>query len=354
MLYKRSKKTGAVYWTKFSIRGRKVQLSCGTNSKTLAEEFERQLREQIWRESALGEVAHTWEELKAEWLAEKHAKKSLQRDKDAFAAMDAKLAGLAIIDIDDAKCAEVEKHLRIGTRTELRSRSTVQRLMAVLRSTLKFAASKKLKWLAAAPTFDPVKQAKPATRWITQAQFETLWRELPLHAKQLVRFDVAMGLRSANLFRLRWDQVDLEANVIRIAGDELKSGTATGYPLAPEAREVLLQQRGVHPHYVFTDQRGRAPIGSIKTCWKKACIRAGVPGLQLRHMRHTFAAWHKLAGTPDSALQSLGGWSDPRMVQRYGQVAPTGFAGFADNRRSAGGDTVEKKPTKSGADGGKK
>jgi integrase len=38
--------------------------------------------------------------------------------------------------------------------------------------------------------------------------------------------------------------------------------------------------------------------------------------------RHTFATWHRQAGTPTHELQRLGGWKTGAMVERYAHVAP--------------------------------
>lgn len=345
MLYKRSSKPGAVWWCKFSIRGETVRVSCRTSNKQAAQEYEQALREGAWREVTLGVEQHLWEECTERWLIEKSAKKSLQRDRDAFTALATKLDGLMLTDIDGKLIADCEAFLRAGVRKAERSPASVARMMATLRSVLNIAADK-WHWLPTAPTVATPDMAKPETRWITQTQFDELFRQLPFHAAQIVRFMVATGFRSGNVFGLRWEHVDLAANVIRLPGAVLKGGAATGFPLSAEARTVIEQQRGAHREHVFCDHKGRAPIGSIKTCWKKACIRAGVPGLKIHHLRHSFAAWHKLAGTPDAALQALGGWSDPRMVQRYGQIAPTGFSDFADNRRLPNFST--KKDTREG------
>ena len=53
MLYKRSRKPGAHWWVRFSVKGTEVRQSSGTDSKDLAEAFEQQLREAIWREQNL-------------------------------------------------------------------------------------------------------------------------------------------------------------------------------------------------------------------------------------------------------------------------------------------------------------
>lgn len=339
MLYKRSKKPGAVWWTRFTIRGVEVKQSCKTNSKALAEEFERRLRDALWREIELGEVLHTWKEAKDQWLIDKAKKRSLERDREAFVIFESLREDGAALIHDDTVIADIDEALIHKCEVAMssgRQPGTVARLMAVLRAILR-RSERKWKWITKAPSFEPAPKDKSEPRWITQAQFETLWQELPYHARQIVRFMVAVGPRSGNVFRLRWKDVDLDAKVFRVSASEAKGGKSVGFPLPPEALEVLYQQRGRHPEYVFTDQRGRAPIGSIKTTWGKARKRAGVPKFKVHDLRHTFAAWHKLAGTPDHALKELGGWSDIRMVHRYGHINPSDYVEFSDNRRTKNG-----------------
>lgn len=327
MLYKRSSKAGSPYWTRFTIRKREVRVSCGTASKKLAEEFERRLREQIWRETELGEVRYTWEEATERWLKEKAHKRSLDRDRQAFAVCKAQLAGKALCDIDTGVLQETQLSIGRG-----RKPATVNRIMSAVVGVL--SAGIKWGWLASAPKVEAAHVDKAAPRWITPEQFEGLFRELPDHARQIVRFAVTVGPRSGNMFRLRWADVDMGTRIMRVAASDFKGKRSVGFPLSEEAIEILTQQRGRHPEYVFTDQRGRAPIGSIKTCWRKAAERAGLPGLRVHDLRHTWAAWHKLKGTPDQAIKTLGGWSDARMVERYGHINPQDYAHFADNRRT--------------------
>jgi hypothetical protein len=90
--------------------------------------------------------------------------------------------------------------------------------------------------------------------------------------------------------------------------------------------------------YVFT-YRGKR-VSEIKTAFIAACVRAGVGqyddagryrGFTWHGFRHTWATWHRLAGTPLDVLQKLGGWKDPRMVQAYAHFTPEYLAGYANN-----------------------
>jgi len=166
---------------------------------------------------------------------------------------------------------------------------------------------------------------------LTTEQAARLLAELPEHLAAMARFALATGLRDANVRGLRWEHVDLGRRMVLVPGDEAKAGDDIVVPLSDDAVEVLPSQLGKHATHVFTfavfDKHGkqlrREPIGkrSNNTAWRKARVRAGLPTLRWRDLRHTWATWHAQGGTPGLTLQTLGGWHDGRMVRHYTHLA---------------------------------
>lgn len=338
MLYKRSRKAGSHWWVRFTIKGREIRVTSGTTSKTLAEEFERRLREQLWREIELGEVQHTWEEATERWLKEKAHKRSLVRDRQAFSAVDAHLAGKTIAEID----SDVLRELR-DSLAGRRAKGTVNRIMAVVRGVLNSCI--RWGWVVHAPKIEAQHVEKHDPRWITQEQFETLAGHLPPHLARMARFAVATGLRWSNVSGLRWSMVDLERGVAAIPSGETKTRKAIAVPLSEPAKQLLLELWQLRSdelstsddvsesvrEYVFADHLKRAPIGSPKTAWRTACKKAGLQGFRFHDLRHTWAAWHTMNGTPPIILKTLGGWSSLAMVERYSALNPGHLSEWADN-----------------------
>ena len=64
--------------------------------------------------------------------------------------------------------------------------------------------------------------------------------------------------------------------------------------------------------------------------WEAACKRSEVSGFRFHDLRHTWASWHAMAGTPLSVLQELGGWHSHEMVQRYAHLSPEHLAAAAE------------------------
>lgn len=94
------------------------------------------------------------------------------------------------------------------------------------------------------------------------------------------------------------------------------------------AMTVLQKQIGKHPTHVFS-YRGH-PIANVSTkAWWKGLELAGIENFRWHDLRHTFATWHRQAGTPTHELQRLGGWKTLSMVERYAHVAPEGLQAAA-------------------------
>ncbi|HTR59328.1 MAG TPA: site-specific integrase, partial [Casimicrobiaceae bacterium] len=100
-------------------------------------------------------------------------------------------------------------------------------------------------------------------------------------------------------------------------------------PLNATALAVLRRQLGKHPERVFTF-RGRPLAWGNTLAWRKALKRAGIENFRWHDLRHTWASWHRQAGTPTHELQRLGGWRSSVMVERYAHLAPDHLAQAAN------------------------
>jgi integrase len=173
-------------------------------------------------------------------------------------------------------------------------------------------------------------------RWLTAEEWNSLRAELPEHWVPMADFAIATGLRRANVFWLEWGQVDLARRKAWVHADEAKAGDAIGIPLNAAAMAVLEAQRGRSEVWVFPMKDGN-PLTKIKTRdWKSAVKRAGIAPCTWHGLRHTWATWHIMGGTPLEVLQRLGGWKDLRMVLRYSHMAESFVDRYAENAKPYG------------------
>lgn len=186
----------------------------------------------------------------------------------------------------------------------------------------------------------------PPHQWLQPEQLDALLAQLPPHQQAMVLFAVHTGMRQSNVLGLTWDRVDLNKRLAWVYAIDTKANKTLSVPLNDVALAVLRGQLGHHPQFVFV-YRGR-PIKEIKTAFLKACVRAGLGefliegksrryrGLRWHDLRHTFASWHAMNGTPPQIIKELGGWGSLQMVERYTHFTPSFTASFANNITSKG------------------
>lgn len=305
-LYRR----GETWWIYITHQGERIRQSAGTADKRAAQQIHDQVKAELWQRRAAG---RSWYDAIRLWLDE-----SPRDEADRYRL---RALGIADIPLEQITAALVEEKLA-GKRP-----ANYQRYRNLVVAVLNTA--RRAGWIAEIPKIASKKPAAGRIRWLTRDEWAALYTELPAHLKPLALFAVSTGLRQSNVTHLEWSQVDIERRVAWVHPDQAKGKKAIGIPLSDDAMGVLTHQIGESDRWVFP-YRGK-PIGKIKTAWKKALTRAGIENFTWHDLRHTWASWHIMAGTPLEVLQKLGGWSDIRMVLRYAHLAPEYLAGFANN-----------------------
>ena len=166
-------------------------------------------------------------------------------------------------------------------------------------------------------------------RFLTKAEWARLELHLTQHVKAMARFAISTGLRKSNVLNLKWAEVDLDRAVAWVDAIDAKGKKSIPVPLSDYALSVLKSQQGNHDDYVFT-YKGK-PVESVKTSWNTSLKRAGISNFRWHDLRHTWASWHVMNGTPLPVLKELGGWADISMVMRYAHLAPDHLTKYASN-----------------------
>lgn len=330
-LYRR----GDVWWADFWHQGRRVRRSSGTVEEAAAREWADTLKASLWRESRLGERRSvSWDEAVLSWLAEKADKASLETDKDRLRWLSKRLQGKALDTITTRLLRELSALLVDSGLTN----ATANRYMAVVSGVLHHARDQE--WLAAVPKIPYRAEPKRRIRFLKdEAQADKLIAELPKHVRPMSRFALATGLRRHNVTHLEWSSVDLKRRVAWYYPDEMKAGKPIRVPLNDDAMKVLKAQQKARDgreegrEWVFVGKGGDRPPTEIKTAWKTATKAAGVSGVRWHDLRHTWATWHVMQGTPLEVLKELGGWADLRMVLHYSHMADSHVDRFAGNAK---------------------
>ena len=321
-LYRRP--NSSFWWVRFTLGGRRIRQSTGTANRAQAEEYETALRNRLWRETRLGESHHTFKEAVEKYLAEtKKKSKEWDRARLAWFLRNDALAAAPIREVTREVLEAAKLRLGVGL-----SPATSNHYLGVVRALLRKA--QEWGWIETAPKVPMLRVKLQDPRFLTRLQFSRLINRLPPHSADLARFAVSTGLRRANITGLTWDRVDLIRRTVYIPGSQAKAGKGIPVALNGDAVKVLRRWKGKDARWVFVF-RGK-PVYQVTTAtWRRACVKAGVPGFRFHDLRHTWASWQVQGGTPLLALQEMGGWASFEMVRRYAHLSPGHLRQYADN-----------------------
>jgi integrase len=311
---------GDVYWLDMQIDGRRIRESLKTGDKKAAQQMHDIRRAELWRERVLKErPKKTWADATKRWLTERDHKRSLKDDQDKIRLLEPVLGKKLLGDIDrDLIEAAMPQDVKPATRNRYR---------ALIRAILR-AAEREWEWLDKAPTLRTEQEPKRRVAFLTREQADVLIASLPEKYRTPVRFALLTGLRRSNVFGLRWENVNLERGSVIVHGDEAKAGERILVPLNAQARGILEAIPEPREGFVFGQIERISP-----SVWTRACKNAGVPWLRFHDLRHTWASWHAMAGTPMSVLQELGGWQTASMLRKYAHLSEDHLAAAAEKVR---------------------
>ncbi len=158
---------------------------------------------------------------------------------------------------------------------------------------------------------------------------DALFKELPAHLASMSLFGVNTGLRDENICGLRWSWEqwvhEVNRSVFIIPGSEYKTGVPHVAILNDAAWSIVEAQRirrdndedkGSTADFVFTYRNHR--VDTINNNgWQKARREAGLEGVRVHDLRHTYSSRLRLAGVAQEDRNSLMGHGGRSMPEHY-------------------------------------
>jgi len=315
----------------FAITGiegyKRVRGSTGTANKELAQAIARKAELEIISQTKLGKKKkRTWDEAVERWRREAEDKrKNINSDIYRMRILNTYFTGKDLNELTLDYIDDLMEDLQ--DEREL-SNATINRYLSLIRVILR-SACLRWEWIEKVPHLTLRNENNSKIIWITQNEARRLIENADKGHSQQIRLGFATGLRCGNIYNLRWEQVDIGQRIIRIAGEEMKSGKALTIPLNDDAVDVLKEQVGHHVNFVF------GVLKPVKAdTWRKWLAKGDIrKDFTFHSIRHTWASWHVQAGTTLQELKELGGWSTMIMVLRYAHLAPSQLHDAAKNTK---------------------
>ena len=178
---------------------------------------------------------------------------------------------------------------------------------------------------------DPTRSVRPnprpkLTRFLSVHEIRHLHRtidacvaERPSRRQQadVLRLLLLTGCRRSEILNLRREEI--QGDILRLR--ESKTGPKTVY-LCAEARRILARQPPTESAYVFpSPMNPDRPLSPNLPLWYRVRRLAGLDGVRLHDLRHTFASQAVLQGVPVPVVARLLGHQNVSMTFRYTHVA---------------------------------
>jgi integrase len=161
-----------------------------------------------------------------------------------------------------------------------------------------------------------VDETKPKAKHAAKAENRRV--KLDPFAVAAIRLLILTGARLREILHAQWCQVDFERGVIFLA--DSKTGKKPVY-LSAAALAVLsaLPRIEGNPHVIAGAKDGR-PRADLKKPWASVCRAAGLDGVRLHDLRHSFASIGAGASMGLPIIGKLLGHSQPQTTARYAHL----------------------------------
>jgi integrase len=159
-----------------------------------------------------------------------------------------------------------------------------------------------------------VDASKPTAKHLPKAANRRT--KISLSAGAAIRLLLFTGCRLREILHLRWEHVDLERGLLFLP--DSKSGRKTVILNAP-ALTVLNELKRIGP-FVVPGDNPESPRTDLKRPWEAITNRAGLSGVRLHDLRHTYASFGAGGGLGLPIIGRLLGHSQVSTTARYAHL----------------------------------
>jgi len=136
------------------------------------------------------------------------------------------------------------------------------------------------------------------------------------------------GMRAGEVFNIKGQDLDFENGLINISNP--KNKTARKAIMTVAVREMLIRRKPTNPNDLVFRDRNREKITTISQSFRRTVNALGLnegitdqrQALTFHSLRHSFASWLAIQGTPIYTIAKLMGHKSIAMSERYSHLSP--------------------------------
>lgn len=303
------------------VQGKRLCESTGSDSLEEAERYLARRLEELRQALVYGvRPKRIFREAAAKYLIDNKDKASIHDESWALGTLDPYIGEHYL---EAVHMGSLQSYIQARRKDNVKNR-TINYGLQVVRQILNQASGEwldefGLTWLATAPKIKLLPETDKRKPYpLTWEEQEQLFKELPLHLKQMALFAVNTGCRDKEICNLRWEwEIPIErGSVFIVPGERVKNREDRLIVLNFVAQQVIETQRKLCKEYVFTF-RDKPVTRMLNSAWKKARKRAELPQVRVHDLKHTFGRRLRAAGVSFEDRQDLLGHKSGRITTHY-------------------------------------
>jgi integrase len=174
-------------------------------------------------------------------------------------------------------------------------------------------------------------------RWLQADELGALSNAITAYPDRRIadalRLLILTGSRRGEVLNATWDQFDLARGVWTKPSHHTKQNKTEHIPLSAPARLLVAEIRGRAIKalgdeaklkdfpFLFPGDREGKPLQVLKRAWKAICAAAGLEGVRVHDLRHTYASHLVSGGHSLPLVGRLLGHTQAATTQRYAHIA---------------------------------
>ncbi len=324
-------KRGRIWYVQYSVRGRRYRESSHSSRRNDAVNLLRRRQAEVAQGQPGGaNVERTTFEDLVQMIQDDYVinqRKSRRRLCSSIKHLRAFFGDDRAVDITGDR---IQRYVRWRNEQRPRPRpATVQKELAALKRM--FTLAVRAGQVNQRPYIPSLTLRNVRTGFFEKSEIRIVLSHLPEEIQPVIEFAHLTGWRISEILLLKWAQVSLHSQTVRLEPGTTKNEEGRVFPFGPfpALAEVLKNQRATTATvereqdrivpWVF--HRNGRPIKSFRTSWKAACRKAGVEGRLVHDLRRTAVRNLERAGVSRSVAMKLTGHKTEAVYRRYAIVS---------------------------------
>ncbi len=168
-------------------------------------------------------------------------------------------------------------------------------------------------------------RSDPRPRFLNKEEIEKLLHSCTKGLFPFVYTALNTGMRKSELIHLRWQDIDLDNREITVCSRQdwqSKSGKSRTIGINDNLFRFLKKYKHQKSEYVFCTKDGNLLVNNLNRRFRNAAKRAGLTGVCIHTLRHTFASRLIMRGVPLVTVSKLLGHAEIKTTMIYAHLSP--------------------------------